>query len=201
MISTSFLSTTGRRIGVLAFALLLSACAHVSKVATGDTVLKNRLVVKVDTAWNQFDRGTDDDTPTWTVEGITVDALKFYVGVKEGEAIAPPAPGQKGGVPLTFHAGMQPGDVVGLYQSLLTRDGSSFTLDKLEPAEFVGAKGFRFEYSVVRKTDDVRLRGVGYGAIRNGELFAITYSAPRLGFFAKHATQAEVLAKSARVRA
>ena len=201
MTPVSVVSTIVRRICVLAFALVLASCSHVSKIPTGDTVLKDRLVIKVDTAWNQFERGTADNTPTWTIDGITVDALKFYVAIKDGDTIASPAPGQKGGVPLTFRAKMGGADVVGLYQSLWTRDGSSFTLDKLEPAEFIGTKGFRFEYSVVRKSDDVRLRGVGYAAIRGNELFAITYVAPRLGFFAKHAAQVEMLAKSARLKA
>ena len=63
-----------------------------------------------------------------------------------------------------------------------------------------GTRGFRFEYSLTRKVDDVRLRGVAYGAVRNGELFVINYSAPRLAFFPKYAAQVEALAKTAKVK-
>jgi hypothetical protein len=187
------------RIAAFALVLFIAGCANVTKIDTGETVVRNRLAVKVDTPWNRFERGLADNTPTWTVEGITIDALQFYVGIKDGELIAP-ALQVKGTQPLAFKASMQPADVVALYQGLFTRDGSSFTLEKLEPAEFVGGKGFRFEYALVRKVDDVHLRGVAYGAVRNGELFLINYSAPRLGFYTKYVAQVETLAKSAKIK-
>jgi hypothetical protein len=185
---------------VLVAAAVLSACAAVSKIDTGEVVVRERLVLRVDTPWNKFERGVADDTPTWTIEGITVDALQFYVGIRDGQPIASTPSGARGTVPLTFRATMLPNEVVALYEGLLTRDGSTFTLEKLEPAEFVGTPGFRFEYSRVRKLDDVRLRGVAWGAVRNGELFVMHYSAPRLGFFPKYVDRVETLARSARVR-
>jgi len=184
----------------VAFAALLAGCAAVSKIDTGDAIVRDRLVVHVDTPWNKFERGTADNTPTWTIEGITVDALQFYVGVKDGEVIAPAPAGMKNVEPLTFKASMQPADIVALYQSLLTRDGSSFSMEKLEPSDFIGTQGFRFEYALVRKVDDVRLRGVAWGAVRNGELFLINYSAPRLAFYPQYVGRVEALARSARVR-
>jgi hypothetical protein len=188
------------RPAALLAAFVLAGCANVSKVATGEAVVKNRLAVTVEAPWNQFNRGIADNTPTWTFEGITVDALQFYVGIKDGELIAPTPSGGKGALPLAFKSSMQPADVVSLYQGLFTRDGSSFTLDKLEPAEFVGTRGFRFEYALTRKLDEVRLRGVAWGAVRNGELFLINYSAPRLGFFPRYVPQVEKIAQGARVK-
>ena len=185
---------------VALLAVVVAGCAAVSKVDSGEALIRNRLVVQVANPWNQFERGLADDTPTWTHEGITVDALQFYVGVRDGALLAPTPSGRKGVEPLTFRASMQPADVMALLQSLLTRDGSSFSLDRLEATEFVGARGFRIEYSMVRKLDEVRLRGVAFGAIRNGELFLINYSAPRLAFFPKHAAEVEALARSAKVR-
>ena len=76
---------------------ILCGCAAVSKVEKGEAVIKNRLAVQVVEPWNQFERGLADNTPTWTHEGITVDALQFYVGVKDGELLAPTPTG----VPIT----------------------------------------------------------------------------------------------------
>lgn len=188
------------RLVVAAAAVTLAACAPITKVATGEAVVRDRLAVTVTTPWNQFERGLGDNTPVWTTEGITVDALQFYVGVKDGELIAPTPSQPKGVVPLAFKRGMQPADIVALYQALWTRDGSTFALEKLEPAEFVGGSGFRFEYALTRKVDDVRLRGTAWAAVRNGELFLINFSAPRLGFYARLAPQAEAVARSARVK-
>lgn len=189
------------RLSTLVVALVLAGCAQVTKVASGETVLRNRLSVTVTTPWNQFERGLGDNTPVWTLDGITVDALQFYVALKEGELIAPTPSEPKGLQPLAFKASMQPADIVALYQGLWTRDGSAFTLDKLEPGEFAGTPGFRFEYQLVRKLDDVRLRGVAWATVRNGELFLINYSAPRLGFFPRGIGAVETLVKTARVKA
>jgi hypothetical protein len=188
-----------RAVAVL-LAVGLAGCAAVSKVDNGEALVRSRLSVQVTEPWNQFERGLADNTPTWTHEGITVDSLQFYVGVKDGELLAPTPTGRKGIEPLTFRSAMQPADVMTLLQSLLTRDGSSFSLDRLEATEFVGARGFRIEYSMVRKLDEVRLRGVAFGAVRNGELFLINYSAPRLAFYPKHAAGVEALARSAKVK-
>jgi len=194
--------TVAARLSMAALVLLLGACAApVTKVSTGDALVGNRLAVKVDTAWNQFSHGLTDNTPTWTIEGITIDALQFYPGIKDGQPIASTPNNAKGVAPLTFKASMQPADIVALYQSLLTRDGSSFTLDKLEPTDFLGGKGFRFEYSLNRKIDDVPMRGLAYGTVRNGELFVIVYSAPRLVFFPRYQGRVENLVRNVQLKA
>lgn len=185
---------------VVVASLWLAGCAQVSHVATGDVTLKNRLVVTVDKPWNQFERGLDDTTPTWTQDGITVDALRFYVGLKEGDLLAPTPSGDKAIKPLAFRSSMQTADLVSLFEALYARDGSTFTLSQVGPHAFAGGDGFRFEFVSIRKNDEVRLSGVGWGTVRAGELFVITYTAPRLSFFARHLPSAEAVAKSARIR-
>lgn len=190
-----------RRLALAAGAALLAAgCAQVSHVASGDVTLKDRLVVTVDKPWNQFEGGLNDGVPTWTQDGFTVDALRFYVGLKDGALLAPTPSEPKGSKPLAFKAGMQPTEVVALFESLYSRDGSSFTLDRLTPQPFAGQPGFRFEFSSVRKTDEVPLKGIGWGSVRGGELFVVTYTAPRLSFFDRHVASAEAIVKSARIR-
>lgn len=194
-----------RRRGALAtaallLALLVAGCAQVSHVQTGDVVLRERLTVTVDKPWNQFERGLADNTPTWTQDGFTVDALRFYVGLADGELIAPTPSEPKGQQPLAFKAGMRPAQVVALFETLYSRDGSTFTLDNLSPAPFAGGDGFRFEFSGVRKLDEVPLRGIGWGTVRDGRLYVITYTAPRLSFFERHRGSAEAIARSARIR-
>jgi hypothetical protein len=184
----------------LAAAGLLAGCGQVLKLAEGEVVVRERLQVTTARPWNQFERGVGDGVTVWTREGVTIDALRFWVGLKDGELLAPTPAQPKGATPLAFKRTMQAGDVVALVESWIVRDGSSFTLERNEPAEFIGQGGFRFEFSSVRKADDVQIKGIGWGAVRNGELFLITYTAPRLAFFPRGAADAEALAKSARVR-
>jgi hypothetical protein len=109
-------------------------------------------------------------------------------------------PGSGSRKSFNFRSTMQPDEIAALFEGMLTRDGSSYKLVKLEPAIFGGHKGFRFEFSLIRKYDNVQLSGVGYGAVSKGELFAIVYMAPRLAFFARHAASVENMARSARVK-
>ena len=83
---------------------------------------------------------------------------------------------------------MQPDEIVAMFEGALTRDGSQFKLNKLEPASFGGEKGFRFEYAIDAQGQQRQLSGVGYSVVSKGELFALLYHAPRLAFFPRHLT-------------
>lgn len=180
--------------------LLIGGCATVSKVEQGDQAVAERLAVNLQGPWNKFEGIAGFPVPTWTMEGIWVDRLQFYVGIKDGSPIVPDVGADSKRRPLTFQASMQPHEVVALFQTLLTRDGSTFTLVKLDPAPFLDGPGIRFEFSIVRKIDDVRLSGFVYARIHNGELFAMLYQAPRLGFYPRHQPQVDRMAQTARLR-
>ncbi len=72
-------------------------------------------------------------------------------------------------------------------------------MNKVEPAVFAGEPGVRFEFSVARKSDDVQFKGVGWVAVRQGELFAATFVAPRLSFFARILPKAEGVVRTAKI--
>jgi hypothetical protein len=189
---------TKHSFAALSLALLLAACAtKPMKVGPGEAVVADKVALRIDGAWNQLPTQMGPWT-LWTHDGLALDELRFWTGLKDGEAIASPM--GKDQRPLAFKASMQPHELVALFGSLHSRDGSAFTLDRLEPAEFVGAKGFRFQYTVVRKTDDVKLSGVGWGAVHNNQLYAMTFTAPRAGFFGRHEKGVEQIAKSARLK-
>jgi hypothetical protein len=180
--------------------LTLAGCATVEKVERGQQSVGDRLVVDLEGPWNRFANVGPAGTPTWTVDGFQVDRLQFFVGIKDGTDLAAVATGGKDQRPLVFNAQMQPHEIVALYETLLTRDGSTFKLERLEPVQFLNGPGFRFSYLLTRRTDDVRLAGMGYAAVRQTELFAIVYSAPRLGFFPRYEKQVEKMALTARLK-
>lgn len=185
------------RVVLLGCALLLAACSNVAVVGSGEAVVAERLSVRVEEPWNRFEGGIAGPIPTWTREGITVDALQFFVAVQDGKPIAPARDKEK---PMIFRAGMQAHEIVSLFENLYTQDGSTFKLDRLAPDAFLDAEGFRFESTRLRKSDDVRLSGVGWAAVRGRELTAIVFSAPRLHFFPSEIAAAEKLARSARLK-
>jgi hypothetical protein len=184
----------------LALAAVLAGCAGVVKVSPGDALVGERLRVPVDAAWNQFGAPhvAGKATAMWTQEGLAIDQLNFYVGIKDGAELAAAQSDKQRA--LVFRAAMQPHELVALFESLYTRDGSTFTLEKLEPAEVLGQRGWRAQYTVLRKFDEVRLRGDAWGTVRDNELYAMTFAAPALGFYPRLAPGVEKVVAAARLK-
>jgi len=188
-------------ISTLILASVLAGCAQVSQVPSGEVVVRSKMAVTIDQPWNQFERSpAGDNHPTWTVDGVTVDSLKFYVALADGELIAPTPNEPKGQRALTFKSAMTQQEVLGLFERLYTRSGSTFELERVAPHNFMSRNGFKADWNGVRKTDNVRLKGVIWACVHNGELYAITYTAPSLAFFSKNHGAVEKIVASARVR-
>lgn len=178
-------------------ALVLGACASVDKIDKGNRMLGERMQVDIDGPWNHLNLPNSGPAQIWTMEGITVDELLLYSGLKDGEVIHSRSQNLPNAKSFHFKSSMKPDEIVSLWEGALTRDGSRFKLLKLEPVQFAGEPGFRFEYELVRKLGNVQMRGLGYGAVSKGELFALLYTAPRLTFFARHRERVEQMARSA----
>lgn len=177
---------------------LLTACASVSKVQTGENKLGDRFTVSIDGPWNRINAPNLGPAQIWTMEGMAIDQLLIYTGLKDGEVVH--AKGRSSdSKDFVFHSKMEPNEIVALFEGMLTKDGSTFKLLKLEPQNFGGARGFHFEYSLTRKVDNVLLSGQGYGAVSKSELFAILYSAPKLKFYPQHKSSIEKMAESAHI--
>jgi hypothetical protein len=176
----------------------LAGCASVAKVESGPRTIGERMTVNLDGAWNHVTAPNMGPAQTWTMEGLPIDQLLIYSGMKDGQVMHAEA-GGSGRKSFAFRSTMQPDEIVAMFEGMLTRDGSSFKLVKLEPASF-GEKGFRFDYQLIRKVDNVQLSGIGYGSVSKGELFAIIYLAPRLTFFSRHQGRVEQIARDARLK-
>ena len=180
--------------------VVLAGCAApVTKVESGERGLGERMLVSLDGPWNKVSAPDMGPAEVWTMEGRPVDQLLIYSGIKNEQVIHATAMGANR-KDFAFRSGMQPDEIVAMFEGMLTRDGSTFKLVKLAPADFGGAKGFRFEYALTRKIDNVQLSGLGFGTVSNGELFAIVYQAPRLAFFPRHQPRVEQMARSARIK-
>jgi len=190
----------------LLLAALLAGCASIDKLE-GEQVVNQRLAVRLTDAWNKVNiPGQRQPYEMWTQEGLSLDQLRFWAGVRPGESLmvlpagSTPA-GQKAPRVPTYTAGMSPDQLVSLFEIMYAHDGSLVTIDRVEPATFVGGRGVRFEFTVVRKRDDLQLGGVGWVSVRGGDLFAATFVAPRLSFFPRLLPKAESVVRSAQVKA
>ncbi|OHC63407.1 MAG: hypothetical protein A3H93_06320 [Rhodocyclales bacterium RIFCSPLOWO2_02_FULL_63_24] len=185
---------------VLAIALLLTACASVKKVESGANLVGERMSINVDGNWNHFDFPGSKPAQVWTMEGITIDELLVYSGIRDGQVMHQESSAGSRQKDFAFRKTMQTEEIVSMLEGVLSRDGSTFKLLKLEPFAFGGKKGFRFEYERIRKIDNVQMRGVGFGAVDKEELFALVYQAPRLTFFPRHQSRIETIAKAVSIQ-
>lgn len=179
--------------------VFLSGCAAMAKVGPGDVTIREAMTVSLDSAWNRLEQGAPKNTEVWTTDGLALDRLVFYVGIADGQALGELQARKDRQIPK-FSASMQPHEIAEMYEVFVTYDGSTFKREKLAPAQFAGGAGFRFDFSRVRKGDEVEMRGVGYAVVRGGKLYMMVFEAPSIHYFNKHLGRAEAAAKSARIK-
>lgn len=194
-----------KRIALLAMVLLLAACTTIAKVE-GEHVVHERLAVRVSDAWNKInDPWSGEPYDTWTQEGLPLDQLRLWGGVKSGDALVEKpssffrSPGEKDPRVPTFHVGMSDEKLVSLFEQLYANVGA-VRITKVTRTVFAGEKGVRFEFALARRGDDLRLRGVGWVAVKDAKLYAATFIAPQLHFFGKILPMAEAVVGTARIK-
>ena len=178
--------------------LLLGACAMMPKLAAGPVTVRGVMTVTSDGGWNRLEAGIPGPGETWTSDGLALDALTFYVGIREGGTLVRNPGGTR--PPPAFRASMLPTEIAEFFEAGVTGDGSTFKLERLQPVQFAGSPGFRFDFTVVRKNDDVTLRGFAHGAVVKDRLYLIVFRAPRIHYYAKHLPRAEAAARSAQLK-
>lgn len=199
-----------KRLLLLLAVVLLAACTSMTKVV-GEQVVGERLVVNVPGAWNRVvDRSEQPPYESWTQEGLPLDHLRLWAGVRPGQPLltkwatySRAADAKDPRVP-TFRTGLTPEKLVRLFEEVYAPSGT-VGITKVEPTVFAGEKGVRFEFTLARRSDDLNLRGVGWVAVRpdpvwGEELYAATFVAPKLSFYDRLLPMAEAVVKSARVR-
>lgn len=191
-----------KKLVALAFVLLLAGCAGPIVKVEGDQMVNSKMALKLNEAWNRLNY-PGQPYEVWTQEGASIDQLRFWAGVPAGKEIAtlPRTPvGQKELRAPTFTGAMAADELVSLFEIVYAADGSQVKVTKVEPGTFAGVSAVRFEFLVTMKKTDLLVRGVGWAAVRNNELYAATYTAPELAFFRRLAPKAEAIVKTAAIK-
>ncbi|MEY2633941.1 MAG: hypothetical protein RIR00_2595 [Pseudomonadota bacterium] len=186
-----------KRYLALLLLLALSACVSIKKVEQGENRVGERMSVNLVGPWNHLDFPAIRPAQLWTMEGRSVDEFLIYSGIRDGQAMHPEMGGGKENI--RFRSAMQTEDLLPMFEAVLSREGATFKLLKLEPYRLGGRPGIRFEYERIRKQDNVIQRGLGFAAVDRGELFALVYHAPRLTFFPRHQATVEGIARDAQI--
>lgn len=194
-----------KRLATLLLVLALAACTTIAKVE-GDHVVNGKLAVHVSAAWNKInDPWSDEPYDTWTQEGLPLDHLRLWGGVRDGQPLVEKpthlfrSAGEKDPRVPTFHAGMSAEKLVNLFEQFYGNFGA-VRVTKVEPTVFAGEKGVRFEFTLARRGDDMSMKGVGWVATHGNELYAATFAAPQLTFYPRLLPMAEAVVKTARIK-
>jgi len=185
---------------------LLAACAQMQmqKVDRGQVTINDALTLQAGIPWNRFELQfplsvAPGASQVWTQDGITLDALAFFVGVADGQTLGRQIPGSAKTLP-PFRADMTPDEIVELYEQAVTQEGSRFALQRVAPALFGGHPGFRFEYTITRRSDGVLLKGLALGAVVKDKLDLVAFTAPAIYYYDRYLPQVEPLLASAQIK-
>jgi hypothetical protein len=189
-----------KKILLAAFTFIVVGCANIVKV-DGEQVIQTKMSVKLPEAWNKISNAAAPQPyEMWTKDGVFVDQLRFWAGILPGAGLvtAPPknSQGKAPRIP-TFNKGMKLDQMASLFEQIYAIDGSTVSIDKLEPAIWGAQQGIRLEFSVTRQGDGLQLKGVAWAAEYKGQFYATSYVAPRLSFFSRYVQQVQDIAKSA----
>lgn len=143
--------------------------------------------------WSKFDAGWME---MWTVDGSSLEAVRFYKGLKEGDTLLRLEDNDK--LP-TFRSRMRANEVREfVVDSLAQSGGNKVKATRLRPMKFGGHKGFRFDLSFL--TDDgLAMQGIVAGAVIDGKLQMIIYTGTETHYFARYKKPVERLMKSIRM--
>lgn len=187
---------------VVALAAAVPAGASNRLISAGGRVSIARTALTVEPAseWNRLGARPGRNAEVWTLDGDTLNALTFYAAIGEGKTLFRQADRREHPLPPVNRT-MLLTDIPTLlensYRSAL--DVATMTIDHVEPTPFAGAGGVHFSYTFVRPEEAIHVRGEGFGTLRDGKLYLITYEAPALYYFERSAAAARQVAESARL--
>ncbi|MCJ9429207.1 hypothetical protein [Kordiimonas marina] len=184
------------------FALLslsfVSACGpSFSMLSSGTTLHDKDLTVVPVSDWNQG-KGLpyQKNTVMLTANGLGVDEVLIFAGVKDGETLLKSAKKLP-----TYRKDMLPNEVMELVRAsyVIQYDTPIVNVSNLQPTEFAGTQGFQFDYAFTSK-DEVKRHGRAIGGEINGKLYLMLLDAAATYYYDELLPKFEQMAKSARVK-
>ncbi|MCP3729160.1 hypothetical protein M9978_01860 [Sphingomonas sp. MG17] len=163
-------------------------------------IRKSALTVTPGIAWNRLGARLGRNAEAWTLDGNTLNDLIFYTAIPAGQTLFREVDKKNKPLPK-FDAKMLAPDVVAMFESSyrIANSTSLFSVDSVEPATFAGKPGFRFTYSFTIQNEEVRRSGEATGAIVNGQLYMITFEAPKIHYYDRNIADYRAVVASAKV--
>ncbi|MCW0234591.1 MAG: hypothetical protein OJJ21_13405 [Ferrovibrio sp.] len=191
-----------RRVAALAILVVLTACTAYSLVPAATTDVAN-FRVENDIAWNKANKlRVESAAPLayWTADGPALNYILFVGGVKDGGYVLRQMGTTETVNNLVFRNGMSATEIVELWEASMTKMNTTSIAkgSNIQPADFGGTAGFKFDFQYVAK-DEVDRSGVGYAAVKDGKLYLIFFSGTKLHHFPMRRASALRIMESAKI--
>ena len=181
-------------LAVLVMAALAGCAGGYTLVEPGRVTIDDEFSVDSNIAWSQLVFG---ERHLWTVDGAGLEAIWFYAGIKDGDALMTNVDEDEDAP--RFDSDMRPNEVMELVVDSLGRSGAvDVEATGLRPAKFGTMNGYRFELSMLTPEGLIK-RGLAIGAIEENKLQLIVYLAAGLYYYDKYRDEAESIFASVQV--
>jgi hypothetical protein len=192
---------------IMASAIALTLFASSSLVFSADwavmaaqkkaDVSKGRMKITPESDWNRSSMRPSKRGESWTRDGISLNELTFYAGIKPGEPIFRQGYAQDQKLPK-FKAEMLPTDLVEMFEASnrVLLQSSVFKVEVTEPTKLGKHTAVRFQYSYAVQAEDMPRKGEAVAAIVHGELYIVNFIAPSLYFFDRDITEVRKMVES-----
>ena len=182
-----------RYVGALVVLAVLVGCASLSVVEPKRVEIGRVYTVDPQIKWSRFYRG---DIETWTVDGLSLQAIHFIKGIEEDEPlVVTAATGDREKWPR-FEPEMTPNEILEFVVDSLARLGyAQLQAHNLRPERFGRLQGFRFELTFLA-SDGLEGQGLVVGAVIEKRLHLIMYVGTREHYYPKHIEEVERIIQS-----
>ncbi len=184
-------------------ALLIASSAHANgyrEKGKSVSVAKSEIEVTPPRDWNKLSIRPGKNAETWTLDGEQLNDVTFYGGIAVGKPLVKERSKKRNPLPKVSKDMLLidiPELLEGTYRAY--KKIGIFELTSIDPGSFLGEEGVHFTYEYV-DSDNLTRMGEARAILVQGELYMITFDAPRLHYFAEGLDAYRALADSAVLR-
>ncbi|MHA1599585.1 MAG: hypothetical protein ACTSW2_02075 [Alphaproteobacteria bacterium] len=177
--------TVKRFFVILATLTVLGGCAAYSLVDAKRQTIGGAYSVEPSIQWSKI---KDGEVEVWTIDGASLEAIRFYSGMEAGDQLFTVSKDAK--MPA-YDPAMKASEVMEFVVDSIARGGAgNVEGTALRPAQFAAASGFRFDLSYT-SSNGLWFDGMAVGFIIDGKLNLIIYAGTRQYYFPKYRDEVE----------